>query len=339
MAGGPPRPLRQRIRLLLSRQTCADLEPVIRAAAGQVELHCVALEDIADDDAQTVDAAYISRDITGLSTKHELKPTFLACCRVLKRSPELAWVHTHSTGSDRSIYGELHARGVAVSTSSGANADSVAQSALAGLLALSRQFPQLMQAQRERRWAPLVAGPLPPDLRGQTVVLLGWGPIAQKLQPVLSLLGLRVLVVRRSDVPVVCGLETLPFTRLHEALPRADWLLLACPLTTQTRRLIDAEALALLPAGAHLVNVARGEVVVEAALIDALSRGHLAGAFLDVFEHEPLSPHSPLWALPGVIVSPHSAGQAAGNAARTAEIFAGNLRRWLSGEALVNRME
>jgi phosphoglycerate dehydrogenase-like enzyme len=127
------------------------------------------------------------------------------------------------------------------------------------------------------------------------------------------------------------------FTALRDVLPRAQWLLLACPLTPQTQGLIDAAALAMLPRGAQLINVARGEVVVESALVAALQGGHLGGAFLDVFEHEPLPADSALWSLPGVMVTPHSAGPSAGNAARTAAIFLDNLQRWVQGQPLRNR--
>ena len=324
-------------KLLLSAKAqaglAAELQPLLHGTGVEV----VTLEAIADEPVQ-VDAAFISRDITGLSLKHVVLEELAACYRVLRRSQQLSWVHTHSAGADRPIYAELMARGVAVSTSSGANADVVAQTAVAGLLALSRRFPQLMAAQARREWAPLMAGPLPPDLAGQTVVLLGWGPIAQRIQPVLALLGLHVVVVRRTAEPAGPGVETVAFTELQHVLPRAQWLLLACPLTPQTQGLIDAAALDLLPRGAHLINVARGEVTVESALVAALQNGHLGGAFLDVFEHEPLPAESALWGLPGVMVTPHSAGPSAGNAARTAAIFLNNLQRWVQGQPLRNRV-
>lgn len=327
----PPR------RLLLSARTQASLWAALQRLLPGTGVEVVTLEAAAADERVQVDAAFISRDITGLSLKHVVLDELAGCYRVLRRSPQLAWVHTHSAGADRPIYAELLARGVAVSTSSGANAQVVAQTALAGLLALSRRFPQLMAAQARREWAPLMAGPLPPDLAGQTVLLLGWGPIAQRLQPLLALLGLQVVVVRRTAQPAGPGIETVAHTELARVLPRAQWLLLACPLTPQTQGLVDARALALLPRGAQLINVARGEVVVESALVAALQSGHLAGAFLDVFENEPLVPESPLWGLPGVMVTPHSAGPSAGNAARTADIFVDNLQRWLQGQPLRNQ--
>jgi len=321
-------------RLLLSARTRDALPDAIAAARGGRALDIVTLEDVADDPAVPVHAAFLSRDITGLSTKHVVLEPLAGFHRVLRRSPELRWVHTHSAGTDRPIYAELAARGVVVTTSAGANADVVAQTALGAVLALARRFPQLLAAQQQRRWAPLMAGPLPPDLAGQTAVLVGWGAIARRLQPWLSMLGFHVAVARHRAEPAGAGLETVRYAELHTLLPRAQWLLLACPLSDETRGLVDADALARLPAGAMLVNVARGEVVDEAALVDALQRGHLGGAFLDVHAHEPLPEASPLWNLPNVWVTPHSAGQSAGNAARTAAMFVERLGRWLRGEPL-----
>lgn len=324
-------------RLLLSARLRHELGEAVAAAAAGCELEVLTLEQVVDDEACTVHAAFISRDVTALSTKHEVQEPLAGCYRVLRRSPELAWVHSHSAGTDRPIYVELTARGVAVTTSAGANAEIVAQTALGGVLALARRFPQLLAAQSRREWAPLVAGPPPPDLAGQTLVLVGWGAIAQRLQRWLAMLGLTVIVARHGPAPAGPGIETVRYGDLAAVLPRAQWLLLACPLSDATRQLVDAATLARLPAGAMFVNVARGEVVDEAALIDALRAGRLGGAFIDVFEHEPLAPESPLWALPNTIVTPHAAGHSAGNAARAAAIFIDNLGRWLRAEALRNR--
>jgi phosphoglycerate dehydrogenase-like enzyme len=153
----------------------------------------------------------------------------------------------------------------------------------------------------------------------------------------LSAAGLRCIAVRRSASPQAEGAtRTVAYEDLRDVLPGADWLLLACPLTDRTRGLVDAAALALLPAGARLVNVSRGEVVVEAAVIAALREGRLAGAYLDVFEHEPLPADSPLWDMPNVLLTPHAAGHSDGNAERAAVMFLQNLRRFCKGEPLVN---
>ncbi|MCR6475433.1 D-2-hydroxyacid dehydrogenase [Variovorax sp. ZS18.2.2] len=283
------------------------------------------------DDA---DIAFVSRDVTGLSTKHQVLPDTQQFHDALRNAPSLRWVHAHSAGADRPVYGELRARGVEVTTSSGANSGVVVQTALAGVLMLARCFPQLLAAQREKTWAPLVGSGLPRDLAGQTAVIVGWGPIGQGLGALLSALGLRVVAVRST----ASAENSVRFEDLHTVLPRADWLLLACPLTERTRGLVDAAALALLPPGARLVNVSRGEVVDEPALIAALRSGALSGAYLDVFAHEPLPSDSPLWDMPNVIVTPHTAGHSDGNEARVAALFLDNLKRWNEGQPLLNRV-
>lgn len=320
------------LRILLSpdaqRQTAAGLH---HALAGRAHTIVTLGED--------ADVAFVSRDVTGLSTKNSVLPATKAFHDSLRHAASLRWVHAHSAGADRPVYGELRARGVEVTTSSGANAGVVVQSALAGVLMLARQFPQLLAAQRARTWAPLIGTTPPRDLAGQTSVVVGWGPIGQGLGALLAALGLRVVAVRGSNAPAAApARHSVPFERLHEVLPQADWLLMACPLSERTRGLVGAAALALLPAGARLVNVARGEVVDEPALIAALQAGTLAGAFLDVFAHEPLPAASPLWDLPNVIVTPHTAGHSDGNEGRVAALFLDNLGRWCAGEALVNRV-
>jgi phosphoglycerate dehydrogenase-like enzyme len=283
---------------------------------------------------EDADIGFVSRDVTGLSTKHEVLPDTQRFYDGLLAAPSLRWAHLHSAGADRPIFVELRRRDVQLTTSSGVNASVVVQTALAGVLALARHLPRLMDAQRARKWAPLMASGLPRELAGQTAVVVGWGPIGQGLGAFLPMLGLQVAVVRSSAVPVDDETPTVAFEDIHRLLPRADWLLLACPLSTRTRSLITGQALALLPPHAHLVNVARGEVVDEEALIDALQSGRLAGAFLDVFAHEPLPASSPLWTLANVIVTPHSAGHSDGNEARVAALFLDNLRRWLENSAL-----
>lgn len=292
------------------------------------------------DDPRVVDAdiAFVSRDVTGLSTKHEILPSTQRFYTAMLEAPSLRWTHVHSAGADRPIFGQLRQRGVTVTTSSGANAGVVAQTALAGLLALARHLPQLIDAQRESRWAPLIGSGLPRDLQGQRATIVGWGPIGQQIGAVLRVLGLAVTVVRQRAAAEE-GFETVTFDQFDAVLPRTDWLILACPLTDRTRGMVSRAALARMPAGARLVNVARGEIVDEPALIDALREGQLGGAYLDVFAHEPLAATSPLWSLPNVIATPHSAGFSDGNAARVVDIFLDNLRCWAAHQPLKNRVE
>jgi phosphoglycerate dehydrogenase-like enzyme len=292
-----------------------------------------AAEDGAADD---IDVAFISRDVTGKSTKHELTESLQQFYRVLRAAPRLAWVHAHSAGADRPIYPELRARGVTVTTSSGANAEAVAQMVLAGVLALNRRLPELLDAQRRRAWEPLLGERAPRDLRGQTALVVGLGPSGLEVARLFKALRMQVIGVRRSDAAAPPCDRVVPLARLDEALPQADWLVLACPLTDDTRNLIDARRLALLPPGAHLVNVARGEVVAEPDLVAALRERRPAGAFLDVFAHEPLAAASPLWGLDNVLLSPHTAGHTSGHYAAVAEIFLDNLARWRDGQVMNN---
>lgn len=323
-ASSRPAPL----RILLS-------EPALRAhgdaiAAVLQDRPWTAVLAPAIDEPRTVDAdiAFVSRDITGLSTKHEVLPSTQRFYTALLEAPSLRWTHVHSAGADRPVYIQLRQRGVKVTTSSGANAGVVAQTALAGLLALARHFPRMQAAQRERQWAPLIATGMPRDLHGQTAAIVGWGPIGRQIGAVLHALGMQVVAVRQRPESAGPDYRTVTYRTLAEVLPRTDWVVLACPLSDETRGLIGADALARLPEGAHLINVARGEVVDEPALIAALRAGRLAGAYLDVFAHEPLPADSPLWGMPNVIVTPHSAGFSDGNAARVVDLFLGKLRAW-----------
>ncbi|WP_427183974.1 D-2-hydroxyacid dehydrogenase [Bordetella bronchialis] len=322
------------IRILLSRSTAERLrEPVARIMDGRpYELRIA--EPTLGHAHGDVDIAFISRDVTGASTKHVVMESLQAFYESLRASPGLRWVHVHSAGLDRPIFPELKARGVEVSASAGANSEPVMQTALAGLLALNRRMHVLLDAQRQGRWLKATELEVPRDLAGQTAVIVGWGSIGQRLGAVLRLLGLRIAVVRSSATPIEDAgdspIETASFEDIGTLLPRADWLILACPLSDRTRGLVDARALALLPKGAHLVNVARGEVVVEADLIAALRSGHLGGAYLDVYEHEPLDAASPLWHMPNVIATPHAAGHSDGNAGRVDAIWLRKLEQWVA---------
>ncbi|WP_144641297.1 D-2-hydroxyacid dehydrogenase [Bordetella genomosp. 13] len=328
------RPPNSPIRLL-----CSPAEaPKLRQALQQPGMpECVLVHAVPGQPA-AADAAFVSRDITGRSTKFVTTPETAAYYEAMRHGAQLRWVHIHSAGTDREIYQTLHARGVTVTTSQGAGDAVVAQSALAGVLALARRLPLLARAQQQRQWQPLLDDLQPRDLAGQHAVIVGWGGIGQRIGALLRALGMDVSVVRHSAAPAEGARHTVDYAGLPELLPDADWLVLACPLTSATRGLVDRAALGRLPAHAMLVNVARGHVIDEAALIEHLRAGRLAGAFLDVFQQEPLPAESPLWALDNVIVSPHSAGFSDGNADRVRQLFLDNLRRWAAGQPLRNVM-
>jgi len=250
------------------------------------------------------------------------------------KSERLHWLHTFSAGVDHRWFRSLRQRGVRITTSSGAAAVPIAQSVILYLLALSRNLPAWLEAQRQRVWAPHNIR----DLQGLVLGVVGLGPIGLEVARLGAALRMRVVGLRRAprgDEPC----ETWPLPRLHELLALADAVVLALPLSAETRHLLDASAIAAMKPGALLVNVGRGELVDEVALTAALENGALGGAGLDVFEKEPLPPESALWSLPGVIVTPHASGHTQGNSVRAEAIFLDNLARFSRGDALLNEAE
>lgn len=251
----------------------------------------------------------------------------------------LRWLHVFNAGVDNPVFARVLSKGVRLSTSSGSTAVPIAQTAISGMLLLARPWRQWLAAQRLRRWDPVPAEGAPADLAGQTMTIVGLGAIGREIARLARAFGLRVIGVRRSPPTPEDPVDELVHPReLDRMLPVSDWLTLACPLTLETRGLIDARRLALLPRGAYVLNVARGEVIDETALIEALQSGHLGGAYLDVFREEPLPADSPLWTMPNVFLSPHNSAVSRGNEARVATIFCRNLRRWLRGDPLENEV-
>ncbi len=310
--------------LLVSNQVEDHYRAALDAAAPGVA-RVVLRPDDCEGDPSRVEIAFFSGDLF----PERVREFVLA----LRDAKQLRWLHTFSAGVDNPWFQALRARGVRLTTSSGANAVPIAQTVMLYLLALSRDLARWKDAQQRRAWEPHPVV----DLQGLTLGVVGLGPIGLEVARLGAALPMRVVGVRRSprgDEPC----ETWPITRLDELLPRADALVLALPLSDDTRHLLDARRIALLKRGAWLVNVGRGALIDEAALVAALQSGQLGGAGLDVFEVEPLPPESPLWPLPNVIVTPHNSGDSPGNQVRAAEIFLDNLARFVRGETLRNEV-
>ena len=304
-----------------------------RFAAELLVLPPDAAARLPDADCARAEAAFFSEDVL----PHHSRQFFSAA----RKAPRLAWMHVFNAGVDHPIFVEMLGRGVRLTTSSGSAAEPIAHTAIMGMLALARNLPRWLEAQRRHAWdSDHDTDRHPRDLRGQTAVVLGVGHIGAEFARLARAFGVRVIGVRRSGRKPDDPVDELHAPHdLPELLPRADWLVIACPLTRETRGLIDAGLIARLPEGARVINVARGEIVAEAAMIAALKSGHLAGAYLDVFETEPLPADSPLWDMPNVLVSPHNAAISAGNDRRVREMFLENLRRWHRGEPLVNEVK
>jgi len=300
------------------------LDPIVLPADREARLDA--------DACKRIEIAYFSQDLFP-----DFSRQFFSACY---KAGRLRWLHVFHAGTDNPVFGQMLERGVRVTTSSGANAEPVGVTAAAGMLMLARGFPGWMAAQRRRSWEPVRGDSAPDDLSGQTLLLVGVGEIGKTMARIAQALGMHVIGVRRSsrqpDDPVD---EMHPPAALDQLLPRAQWLALTCPLTDETRRMIDAGRLALLPQGARIVNVARGEIIDEQALIAALASGHLGGAYLDVFEQEPLPAESPLWDLPNVVLSPHNAAASAGNNARATAMFLYNLGSSARGEPMKNEVK
>jgi phosphoglycerate dehydrogenase-like enzyme len=252
-----------------------------------------------------------------------------------RNAPRLRWVQATSAGIGQFVQRTgLVETDLVFTTAAGVHAVPLAEFALAGVLEFVKGLADLRRWQAKRHWERYTTR----RLAGSRVVVLGLGGVGREVARVFAALGCEVVGVGRPgrgyDVP---GLErVVPFTELDSALAGTTALILACPLTDVTRRCIGERQLRLLPPGAVLVNIARGPVVDEPALVDALRDGHLGGAALDVFATEPLPAESPLWGLDNVIVSPHSASTVETENATITDLFRDNLRRWLDGRPLRN---
>lgn len=245
----------------------------------------------------------------------------------------LRWVHTASAGVDRLLFPGLVDSEVLLTNSRGVFEAPMAEYVLGLLLAYAKDLPGTLDAQRERRWEHRETE----AIGGKEVLVLGTGPVGRAIGRLLGAVGMRVRGVGRRDGGPDPDLgEICAMARLHELLGEADYVVLAAPLTGQTRGVIDADALARMRPTARLVNVGRGALVVEDDLIDALAAGRIAGAALDVFAAEPLPPDSPLWTMPGVVVSPHMSGDVLGWGEQLAALFADNLDRYAGGRPLRN---
>lgn len=249
--------------------------------------------------------------------------------------PRLRWIQGTSAG----IGGMLDRVGLVKSsivftTAAGVHGVPLAEFTLLGLLYFAKDMPGLARNKAERRWELHATT----QLRGSRMLLIGLGGVGREIARLLSAVGVQVvgagLPGKTYDVQGVS--EYVADTQIGDVLGSVDALILACPLTARTRHLVGERELALLRNGAVIVNVARGAVIDEGAMIDALAAGRLGGACLDVFDTEPLPAASPLWAMDNVIISPHSASTVADENRLLTDLFIDNIRRWLAGEPLRN---
>ena len=327
--------------LLVSSKVVAEFGPrisaILASAPRPIDLlpFTPALQ-LTPEQTAHIEAAYYSRDIWEGTEKSALSPAAQAFWAIIDRAQNLKWMAVYSAGMDQKRYVDAMQRGIRLTSSAGAQAEAVGLACVTGVLALARGVPHWLAAQQRHEWSPLRGRDVPPDIPGQTAVIVGTGYIGSVIARVLQAAGMKTIGIRRSVAPANYFDQMLPPTALDGLLPACDWLVIACPLAPETRNLIDARRLALMKPTAGIANIARGEIVDEAALVAALQAGRLQHAYLDVFHTEPLPAESPLWRLPNVLISPHNAGASTGTYARGVEIFLRNLDSYLTGRVLEN---
>jgi len=249
------------------------------------------------------------------------------------KADQLRWVHAASAGVNHLLSPELVTSEVALTNSRGVFDEPMAEYVLGLALAMAKDLPTTLRLQGEGRWRHRETE----RIGGRRALVAGTGPIGRAIGRKLRAVGMSVTGVGRTARESDPDLGTvLPMSALPSALPETDYLVLAAPLTDETRGMVDAAALRLLPPSARVINVGRGPLIVEEDLVAALTDGRLAGAALDVFADEPLAASSPLWRLPQVIVSPHMSGDVVGWKSELMALFTDNLARYLDGAPLRN---
>ena len=280
-------------------------------------------EPVADDLLPTIDIAFFSSDVW------PDRPRGLVIS-ILKAN-QLKWMHTFSAGVDNPFFIDLIKKGVTLTNSSGAAASPIAQTAILYMLALSRNVRAWFEHQDNKEWERHEFT----ELDGARLAVIGMGPIGVEIARLGAALNMDVEGIRRSPT----GHEPCPtfsFDQLSEVLGRADWVALALPLTPDTQNLFDQQQFARMKPGAQFINVGRGELVDETALINALNSQHLAGAALDVFATEPLPEDSPLWSMKNVLITPHSSGASVKSGLRAEELFVRNFALFVQNEQMHN---
>lgn len=256
----------------------------------------------------------------------------------IEKSKKLKWLHTFSAGVDPIINSPVRDMDVLVTNAKGLHAYSMSVVAIGLIIGLLRDFRLYGKRQDGHIWKKETET-LPREIWGKTLVILGAGAIGGCLARLAKAFDMRVVGVKRTVTPLENYDEVLPDTRMDEALAQADIVVCLVPATPETRRLVDADKFAKMKETAYFINISRGMVVDEAALINALRDGQIAGAGLDTVEDEPLSPDSPLWDMDNVIITPHCSGDGVSLMDRSVTQFCDLVRLYEAGEPLFNLID
>ncbi len=261
---------------------------------------------------------------------------------LIAQAPRLAFVQSISAGVDQYDKAQFQAAGIRLASAQGANERAVAEHAMGLMLSLSRQISLARDNQHKHFWRGMISE-IPrreDELGGKTLVIVGMGRIGSRLAQLARAFDMHVIGVKRDITRgVEAANEAIPQDRLHDALARADYVALTCPLTPQTEDLMNVAAFAAMKPSAYLINVARGRVVDENALMQALQTKAIAGAAIDCTREEPLPESSPLWDCPGLVITPHTAGETQRYEDNVIDILLENLERlWKGEDALRNQV-
>ena len=319
--------------ILSARVRARDLERIQQAAPGSriINLSVEGLADGPVDDVEVLLRGWLVAE---------------AFDRLLARAPHLTWVHSATSGVERALTPAALARDILVTNARGVFSRPIAEHVLLMILAISRHLPDLLELQRERTWQPLEGR----ELRELTIGIVGYGSLGRSVASLASAFGARVIAMRRRpDAGAPASIDEddgFPFEprldrvvgpdRLADLLPESDIVVLAAPLTPETEGMIDEAAIGAMKRDAWLINVARGRLVDDTALIRALRENRIGGAALDTFRDEPLPQASAYWELPNVILTPHTAWSSARVLDRSIDLFCDNLVRFSRGEPLRN---
>jgi phosphoglycerate dehydrogenase-like enzyme len=328
--------------ILSARVRARDLERIRQAAPGSkiVNLSVEGLADAPVDDVEVLLRGWLVAE---------------AFDRLLARAPHLTWVHSATSGVERALTPAARSRDVLVTNARGVFSRPIAEHVLLMILAVSRHLPELLELQRERTWQPLEGR----ELRELTIGIVGYGSLGRSVASLASAFGARVIAMRRRpdggagsggpggpEPSAGADDDGFPFEPrvdrvvgpdgLQELLTESDIVVLAAPLTPETEGMIDEAAVGAMKRDAWLINVARGRLVDDTALVRALRDNRIGGAALDTFRDEPLPPGSPYWELPNVILTPHTAWSSARVLDRSIDLFCDNLVRFSRGEPLRN---
>lgn len=307
------------MKILLASGIRGGSLDIVREIASGVEFIVAESEEDAKEKANDADAIYASGWL-----KREI---FLAS------SAKLKWVQIGGAGVDVTLYPEMVASDVILTNASGAFDIPIAEHVFAMILCFSRGLNRFIRHQMEGKWR----GSSMMQLSGKTILVVGLGSIGSAVAKRANGLEMRILAIDLFPPEKPDYVERIEKPeKIHELLPEADFISICCPLTKDTYRMIGESEFHKMKPSAYLINIARGKIIDEAALIKALKEERIAGAGLDVFEEEPLPEDSELWNMPNVIITPHSAGVSPETGDRTFGIFCENLKRFVTGEPLIN---